>query len=92
MQVVHTLCEPPRYGNTILAHIGWRTNSDAELTATVKTKIALVIHGRFDTSRRFQRLPLAGREIGNWESAAELEAPYRFILDILNKPTCLSLE
>jgi hypothetical protein len=53
MQVVHTLYEPPRYGRTILAHIGWSMNSDAELTATVKTKGTLEIQARFDTSQRF---------------------------------------
>jgi hypothetical protein len=55
MQVVHTLGEPPRYGSTILAHIGWRRNSDAELTATVRTNGALVVQGRFDTNRRLPK-------------------------------------
>jgi hypothetical protein len=55
MQVVHTLGEPPRYGSTILAHIGWRTNSDAELTATVRTNGTTEIQDRLNTIRRFSK-------------------------------------
>jgi hypothetical protein len=46
MQVVQTLYEPPRYGSIILAYIGCRINSDAELTATVRMKGTLLIQGR----------------------------------------------